>query len=302
MKKSRFVYLRRTYSLYVMLLPAVILIAIFSYAPIYGLIIAFKKYFPPLGYLGSPWVGLQNFERFFGSMNAWAYVRNTLLISFYSLAAGFPLPIILALCLHYVPSRKYKRFVQTVLYAPHFISVVVIVGMINIFFSGGNGLINRAIVALGGTEFNFLANAVAFPSMYVWSGVWQNAGWGTVIYMAALSGIDPTLHESAVVDGASVFKRMIHIDLPCILPTITILLIMNCGSLMSVGYEKAYLMQNALNLESSEIISTYVYKQGLISRNYSYSAAVGLFNSVVNFVMLMLVNRLSKSIGQTSLW
>lgn len=296
------IYLKRTWQLYLMLLPAVAFVALFHYGPLYGLVIAFKKYFPPRGYWGSPWVGLQNFQRFFQSPNAWKYIANTLTLSLYSLLVSFPFPIILSLCLHYTPSKRYQRTVQTVLYAPHFISTVVIVGMINIFFSSTNGLVTRLIEMFTGQRMNILGSAAAFPSLYVWSGIWQNAGWGTVIYMAALSGVDPALHESAVVDGANVVQRMWNIDLPTILPTIVILLIMECGKLMSVGYEKTYLMQNALNLDTSEIISTYVYKQGLINRDYSYSTAVGLFNSVTNCILLLTVNRISKAVGQTSLW
>ncbi|RTE10918.1 sugar ABC transporter permease [Paenibacillus whitsoniae] len=268
----------------------------------YGVTIAFKEFKPHLGIVGSPWVGMANFERFFSSDSFGPLIRNTIALSVYQLLASFPMPIVLALLLNSAGGKRFKKVVQTVTYAPHFISTVVVVGMLSVYLSPQTGIINVWIKALGGHSVFFMADEGWFRSIYVWSGVWQNAGWGTIIYLAALAGIDPGLHEAAIVDGASKLRRIWHIDLPGISPTIVILLILNMGSVMSVGFEKVFLMQNALNLSTSEIITTYVYKIGLVSSQYSFSAAMGLFNSVINFVLLIVVNRIAKKLGQSSLW
>lgn len=290
------------YQLYLILLPTFLFVGIFVYGPMYGRIIAFKDFKPYLGVMGSEWVGFKHFIRFFTAPSFWRLVRNTVGLSVYQLIAGFPLPIILALAMNMVPAKRFKKAVQMVTYAPHFISTVVLVGMLSIFLSKNSGLVNHAFAALGMERVFFLGKADYFHSLYVWSGIWQNAGWGSIIYLAALSSIDPQLHEAAIVDGASLWQRVINIDIPGILPTVVILLILNAGRIMSIGFEKAYLMQNALNLDKSEIIATYVYKMGLLNAQYSFAAAVGLFNALINFTLIVLVNRLAKWLGQTGLW
>ena len=236
------------------------------------------------------------------SAKCWPLIRNTLIISFYSLLAGFPVPILLALMLHNIPSHKFKRMAQTITYLPHFISLVVVVGMISCFTSINSGWINTLIEAFGGERVYLMGKPEYYRHLYVWSGVWQEAGWGSIIYMAALTGVAPELHEAATIDGASKLQRIRHIDLPAILPTITIMLIMRCGSIMSVGFDKSYLMMNDLNMDVSEVIATYTYKMGLLSGKYSYSSAISLFNNVINFVFLTAVNKLSKLISGNSLW
>ncbi|OMF49479.1 sugar ABC transporter permease [Paenibacillus rhizosphaerae] len=294
----------QSYQLYLFLFPAVLLLIIFNYLPMYGIIIAFKDFKPQLGILGSPWAGFKYFDRFFSMPMFGVVLRNTLVLSFYELIAGFPLPILLALALNSSSRSKLKKLVQTVTYAPHFISIVIIVGMINIFFSPSMGIVRNLLHSAGILEGNVdvLMKATSFPHLYVWSGIWQSIGWNSIIYLGALSAVDPSLHEAAIVDGASKFKRIIHVDLPAILPTIVILLILNSGSIMSVGFEKTFLMQNAFNLSMSEVINTYVYKIGIKEAQYSLSSAIGLFNSGVNFIMIILVNQISKRLGQESLW
>ncbi len=286
---------------YLLLLPAVAYVILFCYTPMYGLQIAFKDYKGALGIAGSRWVGLKHFRSFFNSYNFLQLLRNTLALSLYSLAAGFPLPILLALLLNETKSR-FKRFSQTVLYAPHFISMVVMVGMLNTLFSPSMGVINTLREALGMERYYYMAQPSAFRHLYVWSGVWQNIGWDAVIYLAALSAVDPSLHEAAMIDGASRIQRITHINLPTILPTIVILFIMAVGRVASVGYEKVYLLQNDLNVDVSEVISTYVYKRGVLNSNYSFSTAVGLFNNVVNIALLLMANFISRRLGETSLF
>jgi putative aldouronate transport system permease protein len=229
-------------------------------------------------------------------------LRNTLVLSFYSLIAGFPFPIVFALLLNAALHPRFKKTVQTIAYAPNFISTVVIVGMLKIFLSPSSGFINRIIEALGGTAINFFASPQIFPHLYVWSGIWQSTGWGAVIYFAALARVSPELHEAAIVDGASRLRRIWHIDLPSIIPTAIILLIMSVAGVVNVGFEKVFLMQTPLNIQASEVISTYSYKVGIEQVQYSYSAAVGMFNSVVTFVLLMIVNKLSAKVTDISLW
>jgi putative aldouronate transport system permease protein len=281
-----------SWQLYVMILPAFLFFLIFHYGPMYGVQIAFKDYMPSLGIWGSPWVGFDHFERFFDSYYFWELLRNTIGISAYSLIASFPLPIILALALNEIKAGPFKKTVQTVTYAPHFISVVVLVGMIIAFLSPTTGIVNIALEAMGFDSHPFMEDPRWFKTLYVFSGIWQSTGWNSVIYMAALSGVDPQLHEAATIDGASRLQRLWHINLPVLVPTIVILLIMNFGSIMSVGHEKVLLMQNPLNMPSSNIISTFTYQQGLLNAQYSYAAAIGLFNSVINAILLLTVNKI----------
>lgn len=294
--------LRLHYQLYLLFLPTLIYFILFQYVPMYGVQIAFKDFMATRGITGSDWVGFEHFERFFQSFQFWTLIQNTAGLSLYGLAVGFPIPIVLALLLNQLSRQRFKRFVQTVTYAPHFVSTVVIVGMLTIFLSTSSGLINHLIVALGGEPIFFLGSPEWFKTLHVLSGVWQGAGWGAIIYLAALAGVDPGLHEAAIIDGASKLQRIRYIDIPSIMPTIIIVLILQFGSIMSVGFEKTFLMQNALNLDSSEVISTYVYKTGLQGAQYSFSAAVGLFDSVVNFILLIGVNRMARRLTATSLW
>lgn len=290
------------YDLYLLLLPSFIYIIIFHYYPLYGLQIAFKDFIPTKGIWGSPWVGFEHLKRFFNSYYFWTLIKNTLGISLYSLIVGFPIPIILALMLNEVKSNFFKKLVQTVTYAPHFISTVVMVGIILAFLSPTSGILNTLIKFLGGEPIAFMQKPEWFKTIYVFTGVWQGAGWGSIIYLAALAGIDPQLHEAALMDGATRLQRIWYINIPGILPTIVILLILRSGSIMNVGFEKVFLMQNQLNMEASDVISTYVYRSGLLQAQYSFSSAVGLFNSVINCFLLVIVNSITRKIGETSLW
>ncbi len=295
-------HIKGNWQLYCLLLPAVIYIFIFNYMPLYGIQVAFKNYSPRKGYAGSAWVGMKYFNRFFNSPDFWRLIKNTLTLSGYTLLVGFPLPIIVALLLNQCAGNGVKKIVQNAIYAPHFVSMVVLVGMINVMFSVNSGVINTLLELLGMPRVLFTGNPDIFPHMYVWSGVWQNMGWNSIIYFAALSAVSEDLHDAAIVDGANKLQRIRHIDLPTIMPTITIMLVLQIGQIMNVGFEKVYLMQNNLNLQTSETIQTYVYKQGLQHADYGYSTAVGLFNNVVNFVLLFGVNAASRKIGGSSLW
>lgn len=292
----------QNWELYIFIAPAFFYFLIFSYGPMYGIQIAFKNFIPTMGITGSPWVGLDHFKRFFDSYYVWDLIWNTLSISLYELAVGFPIPIILALAFNEVRNGFFKKMAQTVTYAPHFISVVVMAGMIITFLSPSTGIVIHLIEALGFTAPDFLTDPKWFKTVYVLSGVWQSAGWGTIIYLAALSGVDPGLHEAAVIDGASRFQRVRHINIPTLVPTMTILLILNIGSLLGVGFEKILLLQNPLNMSSSDVISTFVYRSGLVDAQYSFSTAIGLFNSVVNAVMLIVVNQIVRRTSENSLW
>ncbi|WP_127588261.1 ABC transporter permease [Paenibacillus koleovorans] len=292
----------KNYELYIFLLPALAYFLIFHYWPLYGLQIAFKDFLPSRGIMDSPWVGFKHFIEFFDSYLFWQLMRNTIEISLYSLVVGFPVPIILALMMNEVRSAKFKKTVQTVTYAPHFISTVVIVSMLMFFLSPQTGLLNKVVTSFGMEAIPFLSSPAWFKTVYVLSGVWQHAGWSSIIYLAALAGIDPQTHEAAVIDGASRLQRIFYINIPGIFPTIVILLILDIGNLMAVGFEKVYLMQNQLNMDSSNIIATYVYKRGIQEAQYSFAAAVGLFNSVINFILLLTVNRIAKGLKQNSLW
>ncbi len=286
---------------YLMLLPAFAVVLIFSYFPIYGVQIAFKNYKGALGIANSNWVGLKNFQDFFSAYNSWDLIYNTFALSIYSFLISFPIPIIVALLLNEITGR-YKRFIQTVLYAPHFISMVVMCGIIIAMLSPSTGPINTIIEMLGGDKTYFMADPNAFRHIYVWSGVWQGMGWSAVIYIAALASVDPQLHEAAIIDGASKLQRIRHINIPTILPTIVIMFIMSAGNLASVGQEKVLLLQNDLNLKTSEVISTYVYKRGIVNNSYSFSSAIGLMNNVVNIFFLLTANFISKRVSDTSLF
>lgn len=276
--------------MYLLLLFPIVLTIIYKYVPMYGIQIAFRDYKPSRGYLGSEWVGLYWFKRFFSSPNCFRMIKNTVLLSTYSLLWTFPIPIILALAINQLRFQRFKRVVQTVLYAPHFISIMVVCGMIRIFLSPSGGLINL----LFGTTVDFLSESSAFRTIYIASGIWQDAGWGMIVYMATLSTVDPCLYEAAKVDGASMLKRVIHIDIPQLIPTAVLMLIMSAGSLMNVGFEKVWLLQTTLNKATSDVIAVYVYEQGIESAKYSYSTAVGLFNTVVNIILLIVVNKIAK--------
>ena len=286
---------------YLLFMPALIYVLIFDYAPMYGIQIAFKNYKGALGIWKSQWVGFKHFKDFFEGYYFWRLLRNTLVISLYSLIVGFPIPILVALILNET-GAKFKKFAQTVLYAPHFISMVVLCGMIVTMFSKESGVVNTLLDMFGMERIYFMGEPGAFRHLYVWSGVWQGMGWSAIIYIAALSGVDPSLHEAASIDGANRIQRIININIPTIMPTIIITLIMRIGRIASVGYEKAFLLQTNLNVEVSEIISTYVYKRGIVDANYSFSTAVGLFNNIINITLVLIANQISKKVSETSLF
>lgn len=287
--------------IYLLLLPALVYVVVFDYIPMYGVQIAFKNYKGVLGIWGSPWVGFKHFIDFFEGFYFWRLLRNTLALSLYSLLVGFPIPIIVALILNET-APKFKKAAQTILYAPHFISTVVLCGMIVTMFSKESGVVNTLMEMFGMERVYFMGEPGAFRHLYTWSGVWQGMGWNAIIYIAALSAVDPSLHEAASIDGASRMQRIMHINIPTIMPTIIITLILRVGQIASVGYEKAYLLQTSLNTEVSEIISTYVYKRGIIDANYSFSTAVGLFNNIINIVLILVANQISKRASETSLF
>lgn len=287
--------------IYLLLLPALVYVVVFDYIPMYGVQIAFKNYKGVLGIWGSPWVGFKHFIDFFEGYYFWKLLRNTLALSLYSLLVGFPIPIIVALILNET-APKFKKAAQTILYAPHFISTVVLCGMIVTMFSKESGVVNTLMEMFGMERVYFMGEPGAFRHLYTWSGVWQGMGWNAIIYIAALSAVDPNLHEAASIDGASRMQRIMHINIPTIMPTIIITLILRVGQIASVGYEKAYLLQTSLNSEVSEIISTYVYKRGIVDANYSFSTAVGLFNNIINIVLILVANQISKRASETSLF
>ncbi|QUI25623.1 sugar ABC transporter permease [Vallitalea pronyensis] len=295
---------KSSWQLYVMFLLPLMYILIFKYYPMLGTQIAFKDYKLSKGIWGSEWVGLDHFLRFFKSYQFNRVVFNTLRLSLYAIIAGFPLPIILAISLNYTRKKTYKKLVQMVTYMPHFISVVVMVGIILQFLNPRYGMVNALIVALGGQGIDFMGKPGLFGSVYVWSGVWQNLGYGSIIYLAALAGVSPELHEAAIMDGASLIKRIRHIDIPGIMPTAIILLIMRMGHILDVGFQKILLLQNPMNLRTSETIATYVYKVGLQAGrpDFGYATAIGLSKSVISLVILILVNRFAKRYSETSLW
>lgn len=296
--------LRPNYYLLLFLLPAFLFVFIFNYIPMYGILIAFQNYVPgdPIASLNADWVGLFHFKAFLNDFRFTQLMLNTFILSFLGFLIGFPLPIVIALLLNSMRSSKASKRLQTIFYAPHFISVIVLVGMLYLLF-GEYGLINNLVMAFGGEKTSYFLESSAFRSLFILSGNWQDFGWSAIIYLAALSGVDPTLHEAAVVDGASRFQRILHIDLPAIFPTISVLLILSVGNLMGVGYEKVLLMQTGGNISVSEVISTYVYKTGLTGfPDFSYATAIGLFNSAINVILLIFANTMAKRFSENSLW
>lgn len=292
---------KRNGGLYLLLLPAFVLTLMFAYKPMYGVLIAFKDYSPALGIGGSPWAGFKHFEKFFNSYQFSTTIKNTIVISLYSIAT-FPIPIVLALMVNQMRPNRFRRFFQTVSYMPHFISTVVMVGLMLILLSPSTGLVGNLYKLFGAEAPDLIGSAAWFSSLYVWSDVWQHVGWDSIIFIAALSTVDPSLYEAATVDGASRWHKIRYIDLPMLMPTAITLLILRVGGLLGVGFEKVYLMQNDLNITASEILSTYIYKIGLLSSQYSFSSAVNLFNTVINFLLLILVNQISKKYSENSLW
>lgn len=301
-RKNGLKHVIKNWQLYVMMLPAILYIALFAYKPMYGILIAFKEFSIKKGVWGSPWVGLDNFERLFSSYWFPVIMKNTLTLSGLTLILGFPMPIILALLLNEVKSSKFRSVVQTVSYAPHFISTVVMCGMLILFLDPTHGFINKFIVLLGLEPVPFLQDAGLFKWVYVLSGIWQTTGWSSIIYFAALSSVDKALLEAAEIDGATRMQRIRYINLPEIVPTIMITLILKCGQLLSIGYEKVYLLQTATNLSGSEIISTYVYKVGLENTDFAFSTATSLFNTVINVVILVTANQISKKVTKSGLF
>lgn len=304
--KSKFAYvfkkMRTHWPLYVLLLPPIIYVALFSYAPMYGVALAFKQFQPIKGILGSPWVGLAHFEQFFSSPSSWRIIKNTVLISIFSLVAGFPLPILLAIALNEVRSRLFKKTVQMVTYAPYFVSSVILVGIVMQVLDPRSGLVNQFVGLFGGDPINFMGKPEYFKSIYVSMGLWQGTGYGAIIFLAALAGVSKDLQEASIIDGASKVRRIWHVDLPSIRPTIVIMLVLSCGGIMNVGFETIFLMQNNLNLSTSEIISTYVYKVGLVNSNFGFSTAIGLFNSVINLILLVIANFTARKLTDSGLW
>lgn len=291
----------RNRSLYVMVIPVLLFYLLFHYKPMYGAIIAFKDYTPALGVAKSPWVGLANFIRFFKSVYFVRLIKNTILLSVYNLIFGFPAPIILALLLNEVRNKHFKNITQTITYLPHFISLIVVTGMLT-DFSMTSGLFNDIIAFFGGERSPLLQNPKLYRTMYVASGIWQQVGWGSIIYLSALAGVDQQLYEAASIDGAGKWKQLLNVTIPGIAPTIIIMLIMRMGSLMNMGYEKTILLYNPSTYDTADIISSYIYRVGLLEQDWSYSTAVGLFNSVINFGLLIFTNKMSKKYSETSLW
>lgn len=294
--------LKKSYQLFLLLLPSAVLLFCFAYLPMVGIIIAFQNYSPALGITGSQFVGFKNFIQYFNSYQFGVTIKNTLVLSLYSILVGFPLPILLALMCNQMKTKMFKKVFQVITYLPHFISTMVMCGLILIFLSPSSGLFAN-LFKLFGAEFpNLMASAGAFKHVYVWSDIWQHLGWDSIIYLAALAGIDPTYYEAATVDGASTLQKIKYIDIPMILPTAMVLLILRAGSILGIGFEKVFLLQNVQNIMSSEIISTYVYKMGMQSMQYSLSTAIGLFNTVVNLVVLLMVNFFAKKTTESSLF
>lgn len=293
--------IRESWQWWLLLLPAIIYVCIFEYGPMYGLQIAFKNYRPRLGITGSEWVGFDHFIRFVNQPNFWKMIRNTLSITLYSLAT-FPCPVIFALMLNEVYQTKLKKTMQMITYAPHFMSEVVVCSLVWMLLDRAHGPINNIITLLGGDRIPFMTTPEYFSSIYVWSGVWQNLGWNSILYISALASISPELVEAARIDGANRFQIIRHVNIPGILPTIAITLIMRTGGLLSVGYSKIFLLQNDLNLDTSQVISTYVYNVGLIDGQFSYSSAIGLFNNVVNIIVLLAANTVVKKATDTGLF
>lgn len=292
------------WQLYVLLIVPVTYVLIFMYIPMFGAQIAFRDYLPATGIWESEWVGLRHFKRFFNNPQCWAIIKNTFAISLYTQLLNIPLPIILAISFDYARGKYFKKTVQTVTFLPHFLSTVIVVSMMNLIFDNRVGVVNNIIEFLFGTKVNFLGNPKFFRSMFVWSGIWQNLGWSSILYISALSGVDTQIHEAAIIDGANKLRRIWHIDLTAIRPTIAIMVIRSTGALLSVGFDKAFLMQNPLNLQYSEVLSTYEYKMGAAGMvpNYSYASAIGLMLSVVALVMTVTTNKISNKLAGIGLW
>lgn len=293
-------YFKNHWQLYAMLLPPFAVLVLFAYGPMYGILIAFKTFKGTLGILNSPWApdyGMYNFIKFFNNFNFKEVLRNTLTLSVYSIAANIPCAILLALGLNYVRKFRFKKTVQMITYCPYFISTIVFVGIINLMFDIRTGVLGKVLYTA--TGINVLSSVSAFPSLYVWSGVWQNVGFNAIIYCAALAGVDPQLHEAAIIDGATLLQRIHHVDLPTIAPTATIMLILNMGNILNVGYEKVLAMQNLNNINASEVITTYSYKVSLVASfpDFSYSTAIGLFQSLVGLLLLLIVNKIAKQLS-----
>jgi putative aldouronate transport system permease protein len=294
--------LSRNWDLYILILPALVYFILFYYVPIYGLQIAFKDFSVRRGIVFSPWVGFKHFKMFFSSYYFSLMIKNTLLISAYQLIFNFPAPLLLALSINEIGNRFFKKILQTITYAPHFLSIAVVISMLISFLDPESGIINHILVSFNGKPYNFITDPRWFKPLYVISGIWQHMGWGSIIYLAALSSIDPGLYEAAKIDGANRFQRILHINIPSLLPTVVVLFILETGRVMNIGFEKVFLMQNDLNLNASEVISTYIYRKGILGAQYSFSTAVGLFNSLINFFLLITVNKISKKISEVSLW
>ena len=300
--KKKYKKIRKYAGLYIMLAIPFLWYIIFKYIPMYGLQIAFKRFNPTLGITKSPWVGLTYFKQFFDSYYFGNILWNTVSLSLFTMLVGFPMPIILALLINEIKNTKFQKVVQNITYMPNFLSVVVIVSMLTLFSNRDYGLFNKIGALFGAAPVDFMSKPAWFQPLYVFSNVWQYMGFNAIIYIAALASVDQELYEAASIDGASRMQKIIHISLPCIMGTIIIMFIMRIGSLMSVGFEKVYLMQNSVTLSASEVISTFIYKNGIQKGQFSYSTAVGLFNSVINFTLLMLANFVSKKATKTSLW
>jgi putative aldouronate transport system permease protein len=292
---------RRNKLLYLMVVPMLVYLLVFCYYPMYGAVIAFKNFVPARGILGSPWVGLKHFKDFFGSFYFVRLLKNTFLISLWSIVCGFPAPILLALMFNEVRGKLFKKAAQTISYLPYFVSLVVICGLIR-DFCGESGFIGQLAIMLGGTPGNLLSRPENFRAIYVGSGIWQGVGWGSIIYLAAIAGIDMELYDAATIDGAGRFRQIIHITIPCILPAIIVLFLLNIGGILNVGFEKIILLYNAGTYSTADVISSFTYRRGLLENNFSYSTAVGLFNSAVNFIFLVTANFLSGKLSETSLW
>lgn len=292
---------RKNWSLYLLVIPVIVFYVLFAYKPMYGALIAFKDYTPALGFADSPWVGFDHFKRFFSGIYFERLMKNTVLLSVYNLLFGFPAPIILALMLNEVKSTKFKSLTQTITYLPHFISMIVVAGMITNFCMT-TGLINDIIVFFGGKATPLMQNPKYYRTIYIISAIWQQIGWGSIIYLSALSGVDSQLYEAASIDGAGKWKQLLNVTLPGITPTIVIMLIMKIGQLMSMGHEKTILLYNPSTYETADIISSYVYRVGLLEQDWSYSTAIGIFNSAINLVLIIFANKISKKLTETSLW
>ncbi len=295
--------MRNVWQLYLLIAVPTAFLIVFNYVPMIWVQVAFRNYSPLQGVWGSPWIGAQEFTQFFQSPYFWPVIRNTLTLGLYSLAIGTPVTIILALLLNEVKHLWFKKAVQTITFLPYFISTVVMIGMLDIFLSPSTGFYGQAAAFLGAHHPpDLLGSPGSFASIYVWSGIWQETGYGAVIYLAALASVSPTLYEAARIDGASRWRRMLAIDLPALRPTIVVLAILAAGNVMAVGFEKVYLLQNPLNLTTSEVINTYVYKIGLINADFSFSSAIGLFNSTINLVLILIVNLVARRVSDTSLF